>query len=235
MRHWSDALNTVCRSGRKPARTLWTLAAAVMIGTGCQNTPLKRVAAGPEHQPANVYRPIPTLPPDLRRVAVLPLSGDESQVESVAANHALEPVLRTELLKVGKCEWQWITSEALRQWTGQKCWAAEDALPPNFLKELREQTDCDAVLFSRVSRYHPYPPLVVGWRFRLVSVADGQTVWAFDETFDASEAPVSNSALRYEKRHPTGAPTIDKPMILTSPRRFGQYAASVALGTLPDR
>ncbi len=209
--------------------------ALLLMLTACQTAPLNQFVLGPDYQPSNVYKQAAALPPTLRRIALLPLYHDDGQVDVVAANQSLEPVLETELQKTQKFELVRVSPDALRQWTGKKYWAADEKLPPNFFAILREQTGCEGVLFGRVSRFHPYPPLVVGWNLKLVAVADAQAVWAIDETFDASEPLVSNSARRYEQHHPTGVPATDTPMILNSPRRFGHYTVWAALGTLPPR
>jgi hypothetical protein len=219
-----------------PGRVCSWLLLSFMLGlAGCDTIPLHNVVIGPDYQVSNVFRKSPFLPDNLRRVAVLPLSGDESQVEITAGQQTLDPVLRTELLKVRKFESIWVTPESLRQWTGRKIWEAEDRLSTNFFSKLREETGCDAVLFCRVSRFHAYPPLTIGWKLKLIEASQGQTLWAVDEIFDAGEPPVSNSARRYEQHHEKGGPVTDSPMILSSPQRFGHYTAWAVLETLPER
>lgn len=207
----------------------------LMALTACTSTIRPKMVVGPGYEPSNVYRQSTALAPTLRRVAVLPLAVDESRIEPMEATQALEPALRTELLKTRKFELVWVAPESLRKWTGKQSWTAEDKLPADFFANLREQTGCDAVLFCRVSRFHAYPPLVVGWNFKLIGAGDSQPVWAIDETFDASEPDVANSARRYENSHRSEIPPADSPLILNSPRRFGHYTAWAALGTLPTR
>jgi hypothetical protein len=209
------------------------LLALVIGSTGCKTAPFNQIVLGPDYPVSNVFRVNGTLPPDLRRVAVLPLLVDPNQTDGAAGQQSLEPVLHTELLKTKRFELVWVSPEQLQQWTGKPLWTAEDKLPQNFLAKLREQTGCDAVLFSQLSRYHPYPPLILGWKLKLVTQNKAEVLWAVDEIFDAGEPLVSNSARRYEHEHQKGGPSTDSPMILASPQRFGHYTVYALLGTLP--
>jgi hypothetical protein len=202
---------------------------------GCQTGSLKKPVFGPGYQPANVFRAADRLPHQFRRVAVLPLTSDETEGETGAAGSALEPVLRTELLKTGKFELIWVAPDALGRLTGRKSWDADATLPSDFFEKLRTEVDCDGVLFCRLSRFRPYPPLAIGWNLKLFETAGIQPLWAVDELFDSGEPAVSNSARRYEQEHQRGGPSTDIPLILTSPARFGQYAAWAVLSTLPER
>ncbi len=222
-------------ASRKSHSAVWFLALCIGGLTACQVPHPTNFVLGPDYQVGNAYQQDPVLPSDLRRVALLPLIGDENQLDIVAGCQSLEPVLRTELLKTRKFEIVSISPDDLRQWTGRKSWSAEDKLPPNFFNKLHEQTGADGVLFARVTRFHAYPPMVIGWSLKLFRNNQAQSLWAIDEIFDAGDPPVSNSARRYEQQHQKGGPVTDSPMILASPDRFGHYTAWAALGTLPQR
>ena len=204
-----------------------------LILAGCQMAPPHKPIFGPDYQVSNVFHPVDPLPPELRKVAVLPLFVEPAQEDGATAQQSMEPVLRTELLKVKRFDLVWVSSDELRQWTGRKEWSAEDKLPPNLLAKLHEQTGCDAVIFSQISRYRPYPPLILGWKLKLIATKAPQILWAVDEIFDAGEPRVSNSARRYEMEHQKGGPVTDFPMILSSPERFGHYTVHALLATLP--
>jgi hypothetical protein len=206
----------------------------LMLGA-CQTAPFKTLAPGPDYQPSNVHRSADHLPRDFRRVAVLPITFDENQSDAIAGAQTLEPVVRTEMLKTGQLEWVWVTPEALGRWTGRRRWEADEKLPADFFKRLREELACDGVLFCRLRRFRPYPPLVIGWNFQLIEATRLETLWAIDELFDCGESSVANSARRYEQQHQKGGPVADPPLILTSPVRFGQYTAWAAVSTLPAR
>ncbi|MFO1497043.1 MAG: hypothetical protein U1G07_01375 [Verrucomicrobiota bacterium] len=211
-----------------------TLSPLLLLG-GCHSAPLQKVVLGPDYQPSNYHRRSDHLPVDFRRVAVLPITCDSTHADTLAGSQTLEPVFRTELLKTSRFEVNWVSPDDLGRWTGQKQWDADAKLPPDFFAKLRDQLGCDGVLFCRLNRYRPYPPLAIGWNLRLVETAHLETLWAIDELFDGGEPLVVNAARRYENQHQKGTPTTDTPLILTSPSRFGQYTAWAALSTLPTR
>src|SRR5439155_14524295 len=112
-------------------------------------------------------------------------------------------------------------------------WNAEDTLPPNFFQLLENQLGCDAVLFSRLSLFHPYPPLAVGWNLKLVQLEEAKVLWAADEVVDAADRSVVSGARRYQKTQEQLATGLaDSHSILVSPKRFGQYAADIILASL---
>jgi hypothetical protein len=204
--------------------------------TACQGGKVKKPIMGPGHIVSNFSRTEERLPEKLRVVAVLPLVIDQSPDDPGGARaESLSLVLQAELLKCGRFQPLLISSDTLRQWTGRRHWTASDALPSNFMEKIRSQAGCDGVLFCRLSQFRAYPPLVIGWNLQLVDVEKKQTIWAVDELFDASEPPVSTSARRYAREHPDGGPTLDTPIILTSPERFAHYTAWSVLETLPLR
>jgi hypothetical protein len=221
-------------TGRQDACPTWLSAYSLVLLlalTGCYT---QKTAVGPVYHPSNVFRLGDTLPSSLRRVAVLPLTGEEGP-DAHAGSQTLEPVLHTELLKTGKFELIVVSPDALRQWTGRKLWEAQDKLPADFFGKLHEQTGCDGVLFCRLSRFRAYPPLVIGWNLRLVETAKSETLWAIDDVFDAGEPTVLSAARHFQQQHQKSGPVIDSPFILNSPERFGHYTAWAVLGTLPAR
>jgi hypothetical protein len=49
-------------------------------------------------------------------------------------------------------------------------WTGAESMPTNFFPTLQRRTGCDAVLFCELTEFKAYPPLVMGWRFKLVDV-----------------------------------------------------------------
>jgi hypothetical protein len=204
--------------------------------SACQTNPFSDMVIGPSYQPVNVFQLAPRLPAELRRVALLPLAADAQMPMADAGRESLDAVLSGELSKTKKFELVPVTPDQLREWTGHSQWTAPQKLPADFFKVLAEHTGADAILFPELTVFRAYPPLAVGWRLKLVECTEQRVWWAIDEVFDAGESKVSNGARRFqqaEQRSP-GA-LLDSTGILGSPRRFGQYAAATAVGTLPDR
>jgi hypothetical protein len=207
------------------------------ISTGCHTiaTPHDLVR-GKGYQPQNIYVENAVLPKNIRRVVVLPLTCDENDSVLNDGRATLEPILVGELIKTKKFEV--IASDAafLKNREGRADWSSEQSLPPDFFALLRGNSDCDAVLFARLTVFNAYPPLAVGWRLRLVDAETGHTIWAADEVFNGGEPAVKNGARRHQliaERDPSGAP--DEWFVQNSPAKFGQYTAASLFTTLPAR
>lgn len=194
------------------------------------------VAPHVETDPRNAFQAGLRLPSEVRRVAVLPIAAENTDPDMDFGQESLQPVLVGELNKRGLFELVVVTPEQLTQWTGKSHWSAAEKLPAQLLERLKDDLGCDAVLFARLSRYKPYPPLVLGWNLQLVLVDHPQTYWAADEVFDMSERDVAASAQQYGRRQFEGQGFhTDPSSISLSPRQFGQYSLAVTLATLPSR
>lgn len=200
-----------------------------LFGGGCAPTPTVHQA----DSLSNVYRTVLRLPQTVRRVAVLPLTSD-ADPDADQGRDALQPVLLSEIAKTAAFEIMAVSPEQLRAVTGREAWSAQDVLPSDFLARLHTATGCDAVLFCRLKHYRPYPPMAVGWDLKLVDVSNHTLLWAVDQVVDSGEPAVARSARGYYDRaiH-VPPPKGDSSNVLQSPRLFGQYAAAVAVETIP--
>jgi hypothetical protein len=210
---------------------------------------------GSDLKPDNIFRASAVLPPDLKRVVVLPLAHDESRAELAPGCEMLDPVLQAELIKTKKFEVVPVGAEALESLTELPSWTGSEILPAKFFDSLKRVYGCDAVLFCQLTTYQPYAPLAVGWRMKLVDVSTQKIIWAGDMIYDADNAVVAKDAREFQKQqqgsppaakkifnfvsnwiyHGTTPATEDQWIILTSPRLFGEYSAVKLLQTLPER
>jgi hypothetical protein len=222
------------RGWRRLAQLVLGAALALLL-SGCQthriHTPLEA-----RYKPSNIYSKGPVLNPEVKRVAVLPMTALLPTEAFQAGVDSLQPLLDSELDKAKRFELIVVTPEQLRRWTGQRLWRADEQLPADFFERLREETGCQAVLFDQLSRYQPYQPIAVGWKLTLVVNKEHQIYWAADEIFDAGDDAVANAARVYELDHIiTQSPIPDPNAILSSPSRFGQYTLHALFATLPLR
>ena len=209
--------------------------AIASVVTGCKTKSLTDPIIGPNYQVSNVFRKEAMLPAKVRRVAVLPVSYSQATADLVAGKETLEPIFHSELTKASRFETIFIKPDELKRWTGREQWDAYEELPPHLFKLLAGKSGCDAVLFPTLIKYKAYPPLIIGWRMKLVA-NDADILWAVEKIFDASEETVSNSARRYDRAHVRNNPVLeDSRSILLSPSRFGQYTLDALLETLPNR
>ena len=249
MKYWKPSMKRAwldcARRGRAWPLCRLAILWLVVVTAGCKSMQISGYQLGPSYRPTNVYRRNDALPLEIKRVAVLPLSATSSTPLLEAGIEALEPVLYAELEKTKRFEVIPVSPEQLRQWTGQTAWRADELLPPDLFERLRQGTGCDAVLFSQLTRYQPYQPLAIGWKFSLIekpeaAVPPGNGVplilWSADEVLDAGDPEVTNAARAYYSQHLRNeAPLADASTVLSSPARFGQYTLGTLLGTLPQR
>lgn len=216
--------------------TCLTFASLVSLSCGCKTVRLTDPVTGPSYWPENIYRAQRSLPVTTRRVAVLPATSDQNQSDLSAGLEVMSPIVTEELAKLHRFELVVVSPQQLRIWTGRSAWRAEETLPASLLHQLREQLDCDAVMFSRLTQYRPYAPLAVGLSFKLADIEKGDLLWAVDEVVDAGEPEVVNGARRYQLvREQLPSSLADSRSILNSPSTFGRYAANAVLQSLPAR
>ena len=222
------------------------------LGAGCTTIPTTMPTSvadlGPAYKPTNVYKRENTLPTDLRRVALLPMTTTSPTAFLEAGRDAMEPVLYAELEKTKRFEVIPVTRAQMKQWTGESAWRIDEQFPPDMFQRVREGTGCDAVFFGQLTRYQPYQPIAVGWKFTLVEArassstnapsaeVKGLTFWSVDEVLDSGDPGVANAARAYYSQHLRNeAPAADVSTMMSSPTRFGQYAIATLLTSLPDR
>lgn len=191
---------------------------------------------GPGFTPSNVYKQSPSFPPHWQRVAVLPLVALRSDAQFSSGQETLAPLVVQELGRSLAFEVVTVDPEVLRRWTGRDRWSAEDTLPRELFDRVREQYACQGVIFAQLTQYQAYGPLQIGWRIKLVDSRDSAVVWAVDEVFDSGRSPVANAARRFAQDHQNqGYGQPENAIILSSPRRFGQYTLNALFATLPSR
>ena len=191
---------------------------------------------GPGFKPSNVYRSASTLPADVRRVALLPMSTAHRDSAYASGLDSLEPILSRELGKRGNFEVVKVSPEFLRRWAGKTAVKAEDPLPADLLNRIRETYACQAVIFAQLTQFQAFAPVQIGWNLRMVDSQHAETFWAADEVFDAGVPAVANAARRFAQDHQQEALGVtDGTLMLSSPRGFGQYTLHALFATLPTR
>lgn len=212
------------------------LSLAIAVLGGCNTVPelLDRagVEKGPYFTPVN-FRGEATLPAEVQRVALLPVDGGTVVGEESAA--AMDAVMRNALLQQTRFEVVVVSREECHRLFGAGSFSSVAALPHGFLDQIASHYAVDAVLFTDLTVYKAYRPLVLGFRAKLASVRDVRLVWAFDEVFSADAQPMRNSVRSFYRRGDHPAPSDPVPAVLQSPVRFGAVAADLMFRTLPPR
>jgi hypothetical protein len=227
-------------NGAKFVARVGQLASGIVLAAsvaGCASRPFfGQTAFIASYEPSNVFQEEASLPPEIRRVAVLPLNAVDTTSEMEFGRNTLEPVLAGELFRLRRFETVVLSAEQLRRVTGQSHWNSNERFAEDFFERLREELGVQAVLLPELTRYRAHEPLAIGWRLKLVDAAEPRILWAIDEVFDARDPMVAAAARRHAQNHPETASSLaDERAILGSPRRFGRYTASAVVATLPPQ
>src|SRR5579862_8600658 len=152
-----------CRLHRRlPGGFASLLYSALIMLSGCALPQSTSRFLTPSYRPQNVFVWGSSLPPQVRRVAVLPIDCDQNTSEMADGRDALEPIVRVELAKLRRFELMSISPQQLQASTGLPAWGCADALPNNLFSWLADGCGCDAVLFCRLTAFRGFAPLAVG-------------------------------------------------------------------------
>jgi hypothetical protein len=221
-----------------PAGALLLVLLALLLG-GCASwpesieIPVRPAAAEPHTMPVN-YTGVASLPPEIRRVVLLPVSGNGVVTPETAA--ALDPVFAAALQRQMRFEVVSVSRDWCRRYFGAEEFSSAAALPHDFLTRLAQDHAADAVLFVDVTAYCDHRPLALGVRAKLARVAGPWLVWSIDEILSTDDPAVAAAAQLYARNNaPAGLPVDVSASALQSPSRFAAYVAASVFGTLPPR
>lgn len=201
--------------------------------TAC-HTKIKEPVLGPGYKLNNVFAVSGTLPPELRRVAVLPIHIRTINFNNEDGKDNLTPILLKELQKSGRFEIIPISPDEMIELSGRASWPISDKFPLSFFTKIKEKTGADCVLLTTLTQYSPYPPLQLGWETRLAD--EKRIIWSVDELFDAGNQEVANEAQRYYQHYFNKKEYLaDAETVLRTPVQFGQYTLDAIFRTIPPR
>lgn len=213
-----------------------TLAVAILTIMGCSTVNRTSSSNASNVSIDNKFALFEKIPQHIRRVALLPITHEVDNWHASSSVSQIAPLLMTELKKLNRFETVAISPEQLSAWTGRKGIQASDILPLELLAKLQRDLGCDAVLLAHLQAYHPFKPLVVGWKFHLVDLRLQSVLWAADETYDASEGSIVELSTHYSKEtYKADGGANDSERILLSPKRFNQFTLASIFGSLPPR
>lgn len=187
---------------------------------------------GEAYVPTNFYQKGP-MPASVRRVAVLPLYSqdwDHLDLEDLQANFAAE------LGKQNKFEVVVVQAEHMKRIFGTPQVSSGAKIPADEFATLINTYGADAVLFTDLTTYYPYRPIVMGVRCKLVESRTADILWSFDTVFDSGNPAISTAARRFHLDETAPPyPLQNSSSILQSPQRFSKYVADAAFTTIPER
>lgn len=187
---------------------------------------------GEAFAPTNFYQRGP-MPISVRRVALLPLYSSEWNHVDLTG---LQQAFAAELGKHDQFEVVAVSPERVHRIFGSEQITSVEPIAADEFEALVREVGADAILFTDLTAYHPYRPLVMGVRCKLVESASADILWSFDTVFDSGNPTVSTAARRYhldESAPPY--PLQNSSSILQSPLRYTKYVADAVFATLPER
>ncbi len=192
----------------------------------------KHIENTPPYRPTNVFS-VPSLPENIRRIAVLPVYGGEQPIDT---RNMLTSQQATALSKTNRFEAMVISGRDMSSLFGRDTFTSTEVLPNDLFEVLKKRYAADAVLFTELTQYDPYQPIRIGIRMNLVSIENAKPLWAFDDVFNAGDFRVMSGAEKYQNLNGRNTfPINSGSSILKSPSLFSGYVFQTAFSTLPMR
>ena len=94
------------------------------------------------------------------------------------------------------------------------------------LGAMRKELNCNAILTGTVTTYQPYPHLSIGLRLKLVDLADGQLLWAFEQIWDTTDKSTEKRIKDYfQAQIRSGITPLHEQLVVVSSLKFVKFVA----------
>jgi len=88
----------------------------------------------------------------------------------------------------------------------------------------REALNCNGLLVGTLTRYRPYPHMVIGLRLKLLDLTDGQLLWGMEEIWDSSDRSIQKRIKNYLKEdRKAGHSPLREELVIVSPLNFCKF------------
>ena len=229
--------NSICHLLGKRFKVGFQALGFWILLSGCASAPKPFVKKVEPFQPSNYSVSRTHLKADLVRVAVLlPEVDRQLSLNYGATLELFHQVFQSEVMKPRLFEVVMVDANTLRSLIGPMKLSSDQPYPNELFASLKEQLDCQAVLFSELTNLRTMSPMLVGWHMKLVETDSLQTIWEINELYDGGNERVAIAASQYyEAEIGAGFRKPDPELVLASPRLFGQYTLHSVFSTLPLR
>ena len=186
----------------------------------------------PPPRTANFFAPpMPDKSRPMRRVAMLPLSGAQLTPEAL---RDITTAFQAELSKKAIFEVVPVTGAELEAICGQRQLSSVEPMPADLLDALRQKLGAEGVLFTDITHLHPYRPVAIGVRAKLVDIGSGAISWACDCVYDSGHPAIAENARQFQRQFsdPHRAIPDDGGSVLISPTRFAKFVANATFNSL---
>jgi hypothetical protein len=100
------------------------------------------------------------------------------------------------------------------------------------LVAVRETINCNGLLVGTVTRYQPYPHMVVGLRLKLLDLTDGQLLWGMEQVWDSADRSIQKRIKTYLKDQRRSEQSgLREELVVVSPLIFCKFVAYEVAGT----
>ncbi len=206
-----------CGINRNPPSLLGTLALAaafaLVLGCGCESDQETRPMADSYYLSPHK---------DLRRIGRVALvemasMSDDPQIAATLTDALFLEAQKKQVFGVmvvhrSDPAWQDLqenldSSQALRQ-----------------LAAAREALNCNGLLVGTLTKYRPYPHMVIGLRLKLLDLTDGQLLWGMEEVWDSSDRSIQKRIKAYLKEdRKAGDSPLREELVIVSPLSFCKF------------
>ncbi len=100
------------------------------------------------------------------------------------------------------------------------------------LAATREALNCNGLLVGTLTKYQPYPHMVIGLRLKLLDLTDGQLLWGMEEVWDSSDRSIQKRIKAYLKEdRKAGHSPLREELVIVSPLNFCKFVTYEVAGT----
>ncbi|MCU0918141.1 MAG: hypothetical protein MUC88_26795, partial [Planctomycetes bacterium] len=93
--------------------------------------------------------------------------------------------------------------------------------------------NCNGLLLGTVTKYEPYPHMVLGLRLKLLDLTDGQLLWGMEQVWDSSDRTIRKRIQTYLRtRQRSGQSALQEELVIASPTNFCKFVAYEVASTL---
>jgi hypothetical protein len=101
------------------------------------------------------------------------------------------------------------------------------------LAAVRKALNCGGLLVGTVTRYQPYPHMLLSLRLKLLDLADGQLLWGVEQVWDGADKSIQKRVQTYLKhQRRSGHTPLREELVVVSSLNFCQFVAYEVAQTL---
>lgn len=131
---------------------------------------------------------------DIGRVAFIELANDSAYpkiaadtTDSLYAAVQKKQIFGMTLVRQNDPRWQSLQLDKFSSYSYEQ------------LSQIHKTVKADAILRGTITRYEPYPHLIIGLRLELIDLSNGQLLWALEQIWDAADKSTQDRIRDYYK------------------------------------